>query len=71
MLSTIITLPFVIKTFVLSILSGRFTQVSLYKLLSKLRTHSFSGEDSDQTGRMTRLILVFGCTCLFIIFVLK
>ena len=30
-LSTFIKLPFVIKTFLLSILSGRFTQVLLYK----------------------------------------
>ena len=32
-LSTFIRLPFVIKTYVLSILSGRFTQVLLYNAL--------------------------------------
>ena len=31
MLSTFIKLPFVIKIFILSFLSGRFTQVLLYK----------------------------------------
>ena len=35
-LSTFIKLPFVIKTFVLSFLSGRFTQVKLYTAINEM-----------------------------------
>ena len=47
-LSTFIKLPFVIKIFVLSILSGRFTQVLLYsnQLIPHLRADCISRKDT-------------------------
>ena len=46
-ISTFIKLPFVIKIFVLSILSCRFTQVLLYKHANKSIPHQV-GNDRDR-----------------------
>ena len=46
--------------------------LSAWRKLGSLATHWAHSEDSDQTGRMPRLIWVFtGCTCHFVGFVMR
>ena len=45
-LSTFIKLPFVIKIFIFSILSGRFTQVLLYNTIHYNTVHSYGSKHS-------------------------
>ena len=48
------------------------SSLSTWRNLEPLATHWVHSEDSDQTGRMPRLIWVFtGCTCHFVSFVMR
>ena len=46
--------------------------LSAWRKLGSLATHWAHSEDSDQTGRMPRLIWVFaGCTCQYVGFIMR
>ena len=48
------------------------SSLSAWRKIGSLATHWAHSEDSDQTGRMSRLVWVFaGCTCHFVGFVMR